>query len=530
MRLLNVLMAILPLFFYASSYAQVGELDPDFGNGTGHVVTNFIPDVPSQGYEIVVQEDGKILAGGYTQGASGPGTGYPVLARYMPDGTPDNSFNGNGKMIGSIAGYSNALAIQPDGKIVQPATVYDGIENKLGVYRYNADGSPDNSFDTDGKVETSFGTPYLSPKAVALQPDGKIIVGGYVGYPGDTLDKFLVARYLPDGSPDASWDEDGIVTTQVGESWTDIKSILVQPDGKIVAIGYAVFNDFEDFAVVRYNNNGTLDQGFGDHGVAHLQFSDHDDGAVGGGLLPDGRIVLGGQAYNNALGKYVFAAARLNPDGTPDLSFHGDGMATLSATNYSNGARWMMLQPDGKILVGGYAHLGGAGSGGADMTIVRFTDNGIPDITFSEDGIKVYEDGVDISSEIQSMAFQNDGKIVMTGYSRVGGLNTMRVSRILTDVTLAANDPQLILKNISVFPNPIAEEINIEFELDRSEKISISLCDMHGKLIQQLMIPEEMSLGNHQMKFGVQQFLVAGSYLVNIETERGTKAVMVTSH
>ena len=526
MRLLCVFTAVLLIFFSSLTYAQVGNLDPDFGNGTGHVVTNFIPELPSQGYAIEVQEDGRIVALGYTQGADD--SGYPVLARYMPDGTPDNSFNGNGKMISSTPGYAQSLVIQPDGKIIVPFSIYGDSERLIGLSRFNTDGSPDNSFDTDGIVTSSFGVPYLSLKAIVLQPDGKIVIGGYVGYDGDPFDQFLVARYWPDGTPDETWDEDGIVTTKVGESWTDLKSLLIQPDGKILAIGYAVYDEYEDFAVVRYNTNGSPDEGFGDHGEAHLHFSDKDDEAVGGGLLPDGRIVLGGEAYDNATGKTIFAAGRLNANGTPDNTFHGDGMAILAATNYGGGARHMLLQPDGKVMVGGYANLNANGSGGSDMTIVRFTDNGIADITFSDDGVKVYEDGINISSEIQAMAFQQDGKVVTTGYSRVDALNTLRVSRILTDVTLAANDPELSVKNMSVYPNPVAEEINIEFELDRSEKVKIYLCDIEGKLVQPLVPSKLMSAGHHQERFTLRQ-LVAGSYFINVETERGTKTVMVVS-
>jgi uncharacterized delta-60 repeat protein len=507
-------------------YAQTGNLDPTFGEGDGVVTTSFVEDQRANGYGIAVQADGKIVVSGGTR-TVGP-IELPVLARYLPDGSPDESFHGTGKFIIPLeeaSGYSQAVTLQPDGKIVMLATVYDGIENQSAVFRFNPDGSPDNGFDEDGVVLTTFNTKRLNVNALAIQPDGKILVGGYMGFDQDSVYYILVIRYLADGSPDHTFGMNGIDTLHVGQSYTSISALTLQPDGKILGAGYAVINNNEDMFVIRLHANGSPDLAFGVNGLAYTQFGVGEDRATGIGLQPDGKIVIGGYAHSLLTNYSAFAAARFHADGTLDESFAGDGMTTIVASGYADAARTAILQPDGKLLLGGYAHSNV--TGGADMTMIRLDHNGLPDLSFDGDGIAIYEDGLLISSEIHELAIQPDGKIVGTGFNRVDGLNSIGVARIISGLTVSAADAAIPDVRLSIFPNPTQQEVNVIYSLDQSDIISIHLLDIQGRFIGRLMPPQDRSQGSHHETLMLRDDLAPGNYFINIVAERWNTVVRV---
>ncbi|HXR80555.1 MAG TPA: hypothetical protein VN763_06540, partial [Saprospiraceae bacterium] len=271
MKALPTILSFLAVLGTMNSYSQDGSLDPDFGGGDGMVSTSFYANQRSQAFGVAVQNDNKIVVGGYTRAPDEKE--YAILMRYQADGQLDNSFNGNGKIIipppYGLASCRKVI-VQPDQKIVMVVASRDTADVQLGMYRFLENGVPDNTFDSDGEVHTSWGAKYLSATALTLQPDGKILVGGYIGLDNDSIDQFYVARYLTNGMPDHSFDGDGIVITTVGENYTHLNEILVQPDGKIIAVGQGYFNGSDDYAVVRYNEDGSLDPSFSDDGIASV--------------------------------------------------------------------------------------------------------------------------------------------------------------------------------------------------------------------------------------------------------------------
>ena len=169
------------------------------------------------------------------------------------------------------------IALQSDGKIVVAGTARNGF----ALARFNPDGSLDPGFDEDGKLTTSFAA-NAAGADVAVQPDQKIVVAGTAGT------DFALVRYNPDGSLDPGFDHDGIVTTTFGITATG-SGIVIQPDDRIVVAGTAG----SDFAVARYNPDGSLDSGFDFDGVVTTSFGTK---AVAAGVVlqPDGKIVLAG--------------------------------------------------------------------------------------------------------------------------------------------------------------------------------------------------------------------------------------------
>jgi len=235
---------------------------PSFSVGDG-IVTTPIGSGRDDDASVTVQADGKILVTGY----SWNGGSYAfALTRYNTDGSLDTSFDGDGKVttvMGSCDDYGNSVTVQADGKILVAGSSYNGSNYDFTLIRYNADGSLDNSFDSDGIViSTGVDSSNDSGTSVAVQADGKILLAGFIGFNwNDGTFDFAWTRYNADGSLDTSFDGDGIVTTAVGLNDAAV-SVTVQADGKILLAGSSSNGIDNDFAVVRYNADGSLDTSF----------------------------------------------------------------------------------------------------------------------------------------------------------------------------------------------------------------------------------------------------------------------------
>src|SRR5947208_12176902 len=243
-----------------------GDLDPTFGTD-GKVLTDFArsTDIANA---VAIQADGKLVVVGTTY-INNDYTGEDfAVARYNPNGSLDLTFGVGGKVqtdFPGLAAVASSVVIQPDGKIVVAGGAFP-LFTFLGnfeVVRYNSNGSLDTSFGNGGIVTTNFPQGSYAFD-VALQPDGKIIAAGTVFVDfviGDQSDTdFALARYNPDGTPDATFGNGGQVSTDFVGMEDDVFSVLIQPDGKIVAVGSA--NNpatYYDFAAVRYLSNGTID-------------------------------------------------------------------------------------------------------------------------------------------------------------------------------------------------------------------------------------------------------------------------------
>lgn len=505
-------------------FAQDGSPDPTFGGGDGLFYHSIFAGKPSQGWGIAIQPDHKILVAGSTLGPDG--RGHAFLSRYHEDGGLDNSFNGSGILLPEVPGvnsYSSGVKVQPDGKIVLCTVSSDSTSRYVTALRFTEEGLPDNTFDGDGQFSAIIESDYMDISTMVLQPDGKILIGGYAG--AFEADSFMVVRILSNGGLDQSFAGGGILITGVGEDYTDVNSLLVQSDGKILATGYATFNGNEDFTVVRYNSNGTLDNSFSGDGIAHVTISDHDDRVYSSLLQPDSKIVIAGYAYNTITGKESFAAARLNPDGTLDNNFHGDGIALIYITDYYDRVFSIIRQPDGKFILAGNVRAG-APDYGFTMGIARITENGVLDYTFDGDGVYILPPSDTIESEIHAAALQSDGKIVFTGNYRVNPLNQVMVYRAQTGLTTAINNVDQFTAEVSIYPNPMSDNVVLIYSLEKTESLRITLCDAMGRTVVQLLDKVQRSPGNHEehLKLG---YLAPGNYFVKLETESGMKTMLL---
>lgn len=348
------------------------------------------------------------------------------LLEVLAAGDLDPTFGTGGKLttqIGSSKSEALAVALQADGKFVASGYSANNVNTDFALARYNANGTLDTTFGTGGKVVTDFGSADNVSLALAIQPaDGKLVAAGCSSNGAD--DDFALVRYNPDGSLDATFGAGGIVTTNFNNSTDCINAVAVQSDGKIVAAGYYFNGSYFRFALARYNTNGTLDDTFGTGGKVMTRFTNLDDLAWAIIIQTDGKIIAAGEADTD------FAVARYNTDGSLDATFDVDGKVRTSLVKFDS-AYGAALQTDGKILAAGES---GSGTN-SDFAAVRYNSDGSLDASFDGDGIAVISVGAG-DEFATSVAIDTSGKIVLGGFSSNGANDDFAVVRLNAGGTL----------------------------------------------------------------------------------------------
>lgn len=351
----------------------------------------------------------------------------------------------------------NEVAFQANRKIVAGGEFNNGSNNVFALARYNPNGILDSSFGQDGVVVTDFNDEFPGGdesylQSVLVQSDGKIVAGGAF-FDGSTTTSFALARYNPDGSLDSSFGFNGLVITDFNdesETTSEIASIALQSDGKIVAGG--IFNDGSNnvFALARYNSDGSLDTAFGMNGLVITDFNDEFPGGSLSdirsiAIQKDGKIVAGG-GFNDGSNN-VLALARYNADGSLDKAFGMNGlMITAISDIFANGTNAMIdaiaLQKDGKIVATGLFVFTGS-TNDDTLGVARYLTNGQLDQSFGTQGLvstefkTIFGDGEISSSGMQSVAIQVDSKITVGAtYKFEPDERAFALARYHTDGTL----------------------------------------------------------------------------------------------
>ncbi|HEY9403357.1 MAG TPA: carboxypeptidase regulatory-like domain-containing protein [Pyrinomonadaceae bacterium] len=418
---------------HRTSAADGGILDPTF-DGDGKVITDFNAGF-DEANDVVVQPDGKIVAVG--------GSGAFKLARYNPDGSLDTTFDADGRVTTTVSsGTAQGVALQADGKII---VVGDAIVNNrtdVVLMRYNADGSPDTSFDSDGRVNTDFNGGNDRGFAVAIATDGRIVVVGQAqSAPGSGVFTFALARYDTNGALDTSFDSDGKVTTNFNSNDFG-NDVVIQTDGKIVAAGTTFTSNNSEIALARYNPDGALDTSFDSDGkVTTNVFGANSADAVA--LQADGKIVAAGATGN------LFALVRYNPNGSLDTSFDGDGKVATGFNGFSAGARDVLVQPNGKITAVG---------GDDAFLLAQYTPAGALDPTFGAGGMMVTDFAASGNEAANAVALQADGKLIVAGAATVGATTDFALARYA-----AGPDPT---PTPTPTPEPLQPCVDASFDAD----------------------------------------------------------------
>jgi uncharacterized delta-60 repeat protein len=498
---------LLFVFITLPVFAQPGTLDLSFATD-GTTTTAITAGATDQAYGMVIQPDGKIIV----TGASGTGPNDDIaVVRYNTDGTLDNTFDSDGIVTTPIGldDVGFAPALQTDGKIVVAGYTGDnGTAYDIVVLRYNVDGSLDNTFDTDGIAVTDFGAEDRG-YSVAIQTDGKIVVSGSV-HNGTNFD-IAVVRYNTDGSLDNTFDGDGKLVTPIGTNDHGY-DVVIQTNGRIVVAGRSFSGTSWDFALVRYDTNGALDNTFGGTGIVTTDIitSSYDIGNSIA-LQGDGKLVVSGYTY---VGSFTdVSVARYHTDGSLDNTFDGDGKLTTSIGIENDQSFGVAVQTNGKIVAscstndGTYSNFG----------VVRYNTDGSLDNTFDGDG-KVVTSVDTFLNASYAVAIQSDGKIVAAGFSFVGGgSNDFSVARYHGD-PITSGMENIEVMDLNIYPNPAHMCFTIQTAKINDEKLTCTIVNSMGQQVYRCqMDPGELKMNIQSLIAGIYTIIVENSYFRGIK-------------
>jgi uncharacterized delta-60 repeat protein len=451
------------------------------------------------------------------------------------DGTLDTSFDDDGIVITTIGTFDDqaaGIALQPNGRLVAVGHTYLEDRYMFVVARYLPNGALDRTFGNDGITITPVGNGNARARAVAIQPDGDIVVAGMCTVDGREM--IAVARYLEKtGRLDPTFATNGIAITAVGNGWSAAHGVAILPSGKIGVVGYGQFTPDVRIAVVQYERSGTLDPTFGDSGIVSTQFALGSDigngiyaheqdfitvvgtthrtgsnadvalvrykssGALDGAFGTEGKVRAGIEGtfneYGNAItvqqdGKIVVAASSRNlfqdyivmrflHNGERDREFGVNGVAKVDiGPDVALGeSATILLQPDGKIVVAGLR----TSERNTHIGLVRYRDNGQLDVTFGEDGYVTTSVGDNAS--VRGSVLQRDGKIVVAGGHHDGTQSRITLARYNNpSIAAPSSAAESLGSSGGAYPNPFYSWTRIPLRNSVHEPV-IEVTDVVGR-------------------------------------------------
>lgn len=511
MKAVKLIFLLFILLVSKANFAQFGTLDTSF-DSDGIVITPFI-GFNAAVQSLLIQPDKKIIAAGTI---SKGGLNQFGLARFNYDGSLDESFGNLGKVISDYPDLMllSSIALQSDGKIVVAGNLFNSsfTISHFVLVRYNTNGLLDTTFGIDGRVITNLSDKLDKITSIVIQNDGKILASGTTSDDSNYSD-FSIVRYNSDGTLDPSFGNNGITITSI-RTWDFGYAMVLQDDNSIVVSGSTsnefnpVFGPDYDFLVLKFDKNGILDATFGNGGNVIIGTTEANEKALSVNILPDGKIAIGGEHH---IMKYSFMISQLLPNGDLDTSFGNNGVVLNELT--SQFIESVAMQTDGKFLITEYNGTGGCCS--ADIKLIRFLADGNFDTTFGTNGI-VTTNFLNENNQANSIAIQDDGKILIGGVSGNQIHSDFGLARFNSELVLS-NPINLIASNaFLVYPNPVNQIVNLNFNLQESQKLSIDLFNINGVKISNLLNNIEFSSGFNSQKLPLPETLSKGVYFLSI--------------
>lgn len=519
-------------------YNLNGSLDTSFG-GTGKITT--LIGSESWAYAVVIQQDGKIIAGGYAK----TNTIDFALARYNKDGSPDNSFGIAGIVTTDVGINTDGLldddkikdlALHSDGKIVAVGETFNGTNFDIGLVQYQSNGTLLNRAILSAGSLNDFGN------RVAIRPNGRILVTGCTYTNLNTADVVL-AQYLSNGlTPDPSFGNSGVVITAIGQGDDFGKGIALQTDGKVVLTGatWQTPGSYDIF-VIRYALDGAPDTGFGDEGKIITDISGSFDDAIGISVQTDGKLIVGGSAVSGQHDD--FFVARFTSSGIPDLTFGTSGIISTPVGSYSDIAYGMAVSGN-RIYLGGIANRTSAGTPG-DFALASFQNNDVPLplklISFSaekqanvvllkwetewEVNIRSFiversADGRNFKplQEISALNTASVKKYSVTDSYPFAAMNYYRLKIFETGGTFTYSRVLAVKNNslsLELFPNPARSSSNLQLPPDVQGKIKINIYESTGKMVRTFQLEAS---GNSTVTVLDLAGITPGIYLIQVSS------------
>jgi uncharacterized delta-60 repeat protein len=451
-------------------YNANGSLDSSFGtNGIAMLYDGGISGDFTTARGLAIQTlsptaGEKILVTGYRSENSALGYNFfLILARYNNNGTLDPAFGQNG--VVKIPGAGNGILQQTDHKIVVWGT--DTKTNSFGLFRFDSNGIVDTTFGFHGYASYPDTPFYDMETSAALQSDGKIVCGATLDYFDTSLSSnFGLVRYDSLGRVDTSFGNNGISITQLDSSGSELFSVAVQSDDKIVAVGTSDTGTGKHSAIVRYTKDGIVDSSFAQNGIFRLNFGNNQSWARKVFIQADGKIIVAGYAAPASNASYAFAIARLLPNGSLDTTFGVGGKDTSVIGSWATAWDATQLPNGNYVLVGKTFSLNDTAMRLEDFAVMvyrRFIEAGVLD-------------------------FQDD--IAQT-----------------------------------VFPNPVKNSAFLTYELKRQEVLNIYLKDITGRVVCQFQKAIPRGIGQHRETLNFPESLPDGIYILVIDNGSGSTTV-----
>lgn len=409
---LSVLVAIWLGALSTISFAAPGDLDKSFGT-QGKVITDFY-DGTDVGSNLLLTPDGQILIGGAATKVSV--SDHFALARYHADGSLDQNFGTGGKQAtrriseskivnDGITGFGRLS----DGRIIACGQGFQNGNQGLALLSYLPNGQLDTSFGGDGAVIT-LDVSQTFPLALTIDQQDRIVVVASTFYQYPESAAMVVFRFFANGEIDGAFGIDGKVIKKLTRGIDVPRAVQVDDDGKVVVGG---FNGNNKFVVLRFKDDGMIDESFGNLGVATIEFNSGGiDTLHALALQRDGKIVLGGDVQVGSFGglrMVDFGLARLTNDGVLDTTFNKTGKQITYFVQPAASTLWALkVQDDGKIVALGDASLV------KGLALARYNIDGSLDETFGEKGKQIMLCGN--TCHWEGVALQSNGKIVAGGY------------------------------------------------------------------------------------------------------------------
>ena len=516
MNKIKLIPIIILLFSTNFSFSQGLVLDNSFG--TNGMVTTAFGISECQMSSLTIQSDNKIIACGSSYNGL---TNQIVLSRYSTNGSLDNTFGNDGKVITPLGtgleNENNSVAILNNGKILVAGgtgNATSGID--FGIVRYNSNGTLDTSFGTNGIVISDFNSETNIGRSMKVLSDNKFIIGGSLNVSSSgNYPNFVIAKYNENDTLDTTFGNSGYTSINFGTisnnllvSEDSLSCLEIQADGKIVAGGFTYYNQ-SDFVLVRLNSNGSLDTSFGANGRVITDFGAGEE-IRSIQILANGEIIASGNYYFNSDSNQRIAIAKYNANGSLDTAFGTAGKTLFDInSNQEVFVNSTELQSDNKLFVTGFVL-----NTDADFFIIRCNTDGTLDKSFGVNGVQVIDSGVN-EGAFTSIT-QPDGKIIIGGGISFTETTLDFILMRFLEPTLVTNSFGMSQNNFSAYPNPFTNSINLTFSLFKNENLTIDLVDANGRIIQNLSKEKVFSSGNNSLNLDLPEILSKGIYFLKI--------------
>lgn len=498
-------LCVLPVLLIGQT---AGMPDLNFGQAGQALIED--PVNTYYGGPMVLLPDGKLIVMGYEYDQNGENP-VLVLTRFLPDGTPDPAYGINGQARPDINtgfdGGINKIALTADGKLIAAGVILTDTSSAAFVACVDANGELDPGFGQNGTVTFDIGSEDDDFWSILIKPDGKILLGG------DTFDAnnpgffdLLLVQLLPDGSPDTAFGFGGIATADFASGLESILSLSLQADGKILAVGGNAVNDY-DMEVARFFPDGSIDNTFANNGALIFGVPGRNDVAYAGAIQNDQKIVFCGTSFQDGTPTGETTLFRLNPDGSFDSGF-GTGGKVFTDLGALDFARALVLQPDGKILVGAESVTSISNFNGS-LWVLRYNTDGSLDNTFGTAGKAQTPLYADIA-ESAELLLQPDGKVVQSGTAE----GKIILWRYLNDVMVAVEETVKSNIRLQIAPNPVVENAHLTWVQEKAGEVSGELYDAKGHMLQTVFPTSVFPAGLQEQEIQFGRETRAGIYFL----------------